>query len=350
MSEPAKYFLKTALTRWQKELSAGNLPSLERARIGLPARKKNLDDRTIRKVREKMYGASTDLTPDQLERHRELNDRIYDQLRRRYATEVGSQSKGGPAFSDVGQVFMHKDPTAQLVKGYGPQEKERAMRGRGAYNRAVLHHELGEAAMQEGTANWAKKVREQPGVTLTPAQEKAMQEFQVFSAQKAKKYIKGKKMPGLDKVKGYHLLSEPNAPLQQTSGRTYEPRQMGSHMGVYAPAAEMEHVHRDPDAFNLERRVFAGRGYNAGDREFWKRWKQYGGTQAAPLPVGGRAIRTMDEHFATQATNLGAQARKPRRAIPNAPMAGRENADQRIQHTPQDATALFSSIRRDSQL
>src|SRR5688500_2000277 len=72
-SSIASLLLKEAATRWQKELASGALGAVEKARLKIPEALGNvLDNRTIQKVRGRLWRPTTDLNAAQLAAHRQM--------------------------------------------------------------------------------------------------------------------------------------------------------------------------------------------------------------------------------------------------------------------------------------
>lgn len=299
-------FIKIALNRWEREAMKGNLDYNDLARMG-PAgdifskRLLNSPDvardaleeplkthigysgkRALRKVRDELWGPgrelATDLTPAQLERHRELQQRIGQRSMKRLGGIRANMPLVGPSTLPIGSypilvgdnagTFLRhvaggNDPTSIMAmtlppplqalakKHYSLQLPQAESVDKTLY-RAVVEHEGGEKAMLAGAEAASSK---KPGLIGR---------------------LLGKK-------------HDPSVALPA--------RPTASHLG-FTPILEEKHVTwRDPEA----QRVFMDiRRSNPDDAAVDALHRQFGGRPGMPIPMGGKQHAEIERRVAAR--------------------------------------------------
>jgi len=295
------YTVKTARTRWQREL--GNLGAAELGRLGLRSRPVTLGaqvgapnakgvrpidflspraDQSVRVARRRLYQTGTDLTPEQLGRHRRLNELQAEQTKNLFFTQVETpMGYAGSAGFRIAPPRKEVDPFLGRIGGVIGQKYD--PRTRGSIERSVLQHELAESALSQGLVN---NMRE--SAPAAPA----LKQFASVSA---------KDLPTRGK------LTLPGVRRETQTDLRYPAAQMAGHMGPGAPLQDMLYTFRDPAARRYMRRMRTGPAASPEDKAVFEKMKQFGATPAAPIAPGGRQHRAL-ERFAADQLPIGPQS------------------------------------------
>lgn len=298
---------KEAATRWQKELAKGALGAAEKARLKIPQMADNvLDNRTIQKVRNRLWRPTTDLNAAQLAQHRQMRGLQSQSILSRHGTEIPQgleESPIGPAGVLSGNLFMKPSP-AQDLEAYGSQfgrhfQPASIHRAAPTIDNATLHHELAEQAMAQGSSNLMRhKGHEEIADRLTPRAQSHLAPIQEALEMG----------PASD-------IGKSLKPVTNPVSQQYEPKPFASHLGPAAILAENQQSYRDPAAMRVQARM---RSMTPDEQAFAAKVRQYGGTPSSPLPLGGKAHRKLED----AAVNLPQvpQAQQTRAMLPTAPI------------------------------
>jgi hypothetical protein len=228
---------KIALTRWQKEQAAGNMSARDTLRLPAGAASNKPD--LIRAARDSMWSGGTDLSPEQLERHRALNGMLAETDVTRLGGIHSHTLHAGPQTTLSGQVSVGPDAGTWFRRyAEGHAEEDVRNQHRQIYSqlrqpedrtiyRAVAAHEGGEKALARGAND-----REMP---LRP---------------------------------------------------------IGTHAGALPIVAEQQAMYRDPTAQRVTEKF---RNADPDNAFIAKKIRQYGGTPNNPLPIGGKAHVKLEE-------------------------------------------------------
>lgn len=260
------YTVKEAATRWQKEL--GRLGARELGRLGLTAAPASAN--AVRKARGALYRTGTDLTKEQLARHRQLNGLQANQLRKNFFTVAPTAGYGSYPQSPIAPPASQASKV--MAAAAGPRMPQRAI---GTVDRGVLTHELGEYQMGRGYAN-AERLQPRPNLNTAHLDNYAPDQM---------RHIIGAKRKDIQLPRAQSL---PPTNLQ------YAAAVHGSHLGTAAPQSEMVNAFRDPAARRYARQL---RQQVAlfDERRVFAKAKQFGATPASPLPLGGKAHYKLDQ-------------------------------------------------------
>jgi hypothetical protein len=87
-------------------------------------------------------------------------------------------------------------------------------------------------------------------------------------------------------------------------------RLLASHNGPGPLVAERHGLVGDPEAFEEYKEMRTGRGANPDDKLLWRKMKQMGATPDRPMPVGGKAHRSLNRWLDRNADMLSSDARE----------------------------------------
>jgi hypothetical protein len=145
---------KIARGRLERELSAGNLGEAELAR--LPAYAQQINDpatgrQYLRKLRYSLWGpGGTDLTPEQLARHRRLNRLIGNKDLELLGGSLDPEhTRYGSTRMDTGKVIVHPEGGSNLRYLLEPSERQMPLPQDDTLYRSIVAHEGGEKALMD---------------------------------------------------------------------------------------------------------------------------------------------------------------------------------------------------------
>jgi hypothetical protein len=332
LASPSLWTTKEAVTRWQQELAKGTLGAAEKARLRIPqAAEGMLDNRTIQKVRNRLFRPTTDLNAAQLARHRQMRGLQTQAIVPRHGKFIPQgleESPVGPAGVLSGNLLMKPSPSKELAT-YGEQfgkhfQPASTHRAANTLDNATLHHELTEQAMSQGSSNLLRaKGHEEMGDRLTPRLQSQLSPVQeVLEGSPAEEIGRGLQ------------------PVTNAAPQHYEPKPFASHLGPAAIMAESQQAYRDPAALRVQARM---RSTTPDEQAMAAKVKQYGGTPSAPLPLGGKAHRKLDE--AAVNFPLVPQAAQTRGMLPTAPVSPAMAAN--AQKGIDDAKGMYALMGMD---
>lgn len=296
---------KLARTKFLELAEKGLLSAKDKARLGITqkfteatGKRKN---RMVQNLRERLYGAKTDLTRRQLANNQAIGQMTGDAIVARHGTAV-SKSPMGTAGNVMGNIFVDKDLTKNLNKavtpigGRPPKNPESAM---GNIRRSVIDHELAEATMGAGAANWARQQgQHERAAFLSPRNASELKAGQARLSRMKNNFAKKINL------------------LPPGTEHAYEAKPYASHYGPAAAIAETQRTFRDPAASRYMAKL---RESDPGDAYTQRKMKQFGHTPAYPMPLGGKQHFALDNAVANMPeAKLGPQAKQLRALTPGA--------------------------------